>query len=93
MRDDVIYRMHEANVRRVFMLLSQFEFLNTRQIAFEQILSSRMARFRAIWDYEWLRRAVDNRQKELLSACKRQLEAAKEKPVIRPISVVGNGRS
>ena len=91
MRDDQINRMHEANFRRVMLLLKQFEFLETRNRAYEEVLSTRWARIMAIWDPEWLKRAVDNRQKELLAECARKFEAAKTKQLIQPISVLGNG--
>lgn len=91
MRDNVIMHMQESNARRSMMLLKQFEFLNTRQLAYESVLSTRWAMFKAILDPLWLKREVDAQQLLLLSECKKQMEGAKAKPVITPVRVNGNG--
>lgn len=83
MRDDSIFRMHETNVRRVMLLLRQFEYLQTRMQAFEQILSSRWAILRAMINPMWLQRVVNNRQQELLSKAKQDMERAMAKPIIK----------
>lgn len=82
MRDDKIYQMHEANVRRVLLLLSQFEFLQTKIQAYEEILSSTRARIRAIFSPEITNRMVENRQLELLAERKRAFEKASAMPKI-----------
>lgn len=90
MRDERIYQMNESNFRRVMLLLRQFEFLNTRQLAFEQILSSGWKmRLIALFSFESFIRLVDNRQKELLAACKEEEKKARMMPKI--IAVSGNG--
>lgn len=89
MRDNKIYQMNESNFRRVLLLFRQFEFLNTRQLAFEQVLSTRMNMLKAIWNPEWFRGEVDSRQKELLAACKEEEKKARMQTKI--IAVAGNG--
>lgn len=88
MRDEKIYQMQEAHVRRVFLLFRQYEFLNTRNMAIQQVLSDRWSFLRAIWDPKWFWRLVDARQIELLAKCKEEERKAAEKP---RILAVGNG--
>lgn len=83
--------MHEANVRRTLLLLQQFEFLQTKIQAYEEILSTRWERIKAVIDPETARRRIDNRQTELLAERKRQFEAAQKKPVIKPVLVGAHG--
>lgn len=85
MRDETIKRMHEANLGREMLLLRQFEFLNTRQLAYEEVLSSRMAILRAIWNPGWLKSRVDLKQSQLLEECRRAMEAAKAVKVVPKI--------
>lgn len=95
MRDDSIMRMHEANVRRVMLLLRQFEFLETKIRAYEYILSDRWSILKAIWNPIWMKRCVDNKQKELLSERKRMMDEVIAKPkLVKPVIVPGssNGR-
>jgi hypothetical protein len=82
MRDDRIYEMHEANGRRTMLLLQQFEFLDTRMLAYEDVLSSWKSKFRALFDQKWLKRAVDQRQASLLATRKKAMQDAAMKPRI-----------
>lgn len=91
-RDTRIYQMQEMNVKRVMLLLRQFEFLQTKIQAYEEIIEGSLwDRFMSLIDWEGFRRRVDNRQKELLAERDRQFEQAMAKPVIKPVVVVGNG--
>lgn len=87
MRDDRIYQMHEANVKRVMLLLRQLEFLQTRQRAYEEILATPWSRIKAIFDPAGLKRLVDNRQKELLAKADREMTEAMAKPVVKPVTL------
>lgn len=49
MRDERIYQMHETNVRRVLLLLSQFEFLQTKIQAYEEMFDTPWLRLMAIF--------------------------------------------
>lgn len=89
MRDDCIYQMHEANVRRVLLLLQQFEFLQTKIQAYEEILATPRARLKALFNPGWAKRVVDNRQLELLAERKAAFEKAQAMPKI--LAVTGNG--
>ena len=80
--------MHEANVRRTLLLLSQFEFLQTKIQAYEEILSTPWYRIKAIFNPAWARRVVDNRQLELLAKRKEAFKKASMTPKI--IAVAGN---
>lgn len=92
MRDDKIYQMHEANVRRTLLLLSQLEFVQTKIQAYEEVMSSTKSRILAIFKPEWARRVVDNRQKELLAERKRLFEEASQKAAVAmPRLVRANG--
>jgi hypothetical protein len=90
MRDQDFIQMQEANARRAALILSQFEFLNTRQLAYEQITSTRWGVFLMWWNPEVFKNLVDNRQRELLAACKKERQRA-EQAIIRPMNVAGNG--
>lgn len=82
--------MHEAEIRRAALLFQQFEFLNTRLAAYEAVLSSRKAMFRAMWNPGWLKRAVDTIQAALIGQANEQRKQQASKP---RLTVVGaNGR-
>jgi hypothetical protein len=89
MRDERIYQMHEANVRRTLLLLSQFEFLQTKIQAYEEVLSTPWLSVQAIFNPAWARRVVDNRQLELLAQRKEAFQKASMMSKI--VSVAGNG--
>jgi hypothetical protein len=81
--------MHEANVRRTLLLLSQFEFLQTKMEAYEYVLSTRTGRALAFFNWCSFRRVVDNRQLELLAKRKESFQKAAMMPKI--VAVSGNG--
>lgn len=92
MRDDQIFKMHDMNVKRDALMLRQFEFLNTRIMAYEQVLSTTSGILKAIWDPRWLKREVDLRQTDLLAQAQRTREAVVEKhkaapQIIKPVLV------
>lgn len=82
MRDDRIYEMHEASAKRTMLLLQQFEFLDTRMIAYEDVLSSWKSKLRALFNQKWLKDAVDKRQSILLIERKKAMREAAMKPKI-----------
>lgn len=97
MREFEFRAMHEADARRMALILRQFEFLKTRLDAYEVVLSSRKAMFRALWNPKWLQSAVDMVQASLLEVRDRERKQAAEKvkeEIVKPkISIVGtNGR-
>lgn len=79
MREFEVRAMHEADARRMSLILRQFEFMKTRFDAYETVLSSRKAMFRALWNPAWLRRAVDAVQATYLNMIDEQRKAAAEK--------------
>lgn len=80
MRDSTAYQMQAANAKRNALLLSQHEFLKTRQEAFEQVLKNggAWARFGWMLKPKTLLDAVDAVQMLLLDEAKRRIEAAAE---------------
>lgn len=80
MRDDQISAMHTANYRRIELLLRQFEFVQTRQVAYEETLNTTWKRIKAIFAPDWAKRMVDNRQLELLAKCKEEMRKAQMTP-------------
>lgn len=93
MRDDQVMRLHASSVKREMLLLEQFEFLSTRQVAMEEILFNRKMLLKAILNPTWAKRVIDNRQIELLTKAKQQREAAKNKTIIKPVLAGGNGHA
>jgi hypothetical protein len=80
--------MQEAIARRSILLLKQFEFIQTRQKAFEQVFFlDRWAWLKMIWNPIGLLNAVDNRQRSLLAEAEKQLADAQTKVKIQPISL------
>ena len=73
--------MHEANAKRNALLLGQFEFLQTRQEAFERLLkvSSIIDRVRWLFNVNSFITTVDAIQVNLLNERKARLEAAQTK--------------
>lgn len=90
MRDGAIHAMQQANGKRSALLLGQFEFLQTRQEAYERVLRVSKLRDRikwVIWPAQLLA-VVDAVQLTLLDKNRKALEAAAAKP---KIEVVGAG--
>lgn len=83
--------MHESNVRRTLLLLSQFEFLQTKVQAYEEILCTPWLRIKAIFNPAWMRRVVDNRQLELLAKRTEAFQKASAMPKIVAVGANGNG--
>lgn len=81
MRDAHIMAMQEANSRRNGLVLAQFEFLKTRQEAFELVLRVSTWRDRLKWALApaFLLAAVDAAQQVLLEKARHDLEAASAK--------------
>jgi hypothetical protein len=82
MRDSQIHAMSEASTRRFMLLIQQFEFLDTRMMAYEDVLSTTMGKIRACISPGWLKTEVDYRQSKLLAQRKEQMRAAMSKPKI-----------
>lgn len=91
MRDERIYQMQEANARRCMLLLKQFEFVQTKIQAYEEILSTPWARFMAIISPSKMHRRIDNRQIELLAECKKKYERAAASAPPKPSILVPAG--
>lgn len=93
-RDERIFAMQEANARRSMLLLRQYEFMITRNEAYESILlTSRRNIIKAILNPAWLKRAVDIKQRELLAKHDKAISDAATmaaKPVIKPVVLAGN---
>lgn len=92
MRDAVVYSMHMANAKRDALILKQFEFLMTRQQAFEHVLFTQglkglMKLVRKPAEFKVL---VDETQKELLRRSQALAEAAKKKPKITVVGANGH---
>lgn len=87
MRDSKFLEMHRANAMRNGLLLGQFEFLKTRQEAFEGVLLRASLKDRVVfllWP-ETLIAAVDGIQAYLLQESKRKLDEAAKKPSIEVV--------
>lgn len=100
MRDGQVYKMQEANARRAAMLFGQWEFLETRQRAFEVVFkaSAFWERVGFIINPMSFIKAVDAKQIEFLEDGRRKAQAAAErvreearKPKLTIISASGNG--
>lgn len=93
MRDASILKMHEANGRRSALLLEQFEFLQTRQEAFESVLKASSFGRRLKW-LLWpdrLLRVVDAVQRVLLDQHRRAYAEAAEAAAKPKVVGVGAG--
>ena len=87
MRDSQAYQMHEANARRIGLLLRQFEFIQTRQEAFERVInvSGFLDRLRwMMWPSDFWK-VVDAVQINLLNDRKRKMAEAAAKPKIEVV--------
>lgn len=95
MRDGQILAMQHQSARRDSLMFAQFEFLKTRQEAFEMVLkvSTIWQRLRWAFDPIQILTVVDAVQMQLLNEAKRQMQAASKKnkiltPVKSPIQIV-----
>lgn len=93
MRDGTIVKMQQANARRSALLLGQHEFLQTRQEAFERVVSVSKWYDRVLWIFQpnKMLAIVDAVQISLLNQHKQKMaaEAAKTKIDIVPAGVIG----
>ncbi len=89
MRDGSIVAMQNANAKRSALLLGQFEFLQTRQEAFERVISVSKWYDRVKWIFkpDLLLAVVDAVQMNLIQQNKRKLDEAAAKP---KIDIVGS---
>lgn len=76
MKEQTIFKMQEANARRSLLILQQFEFLQTKIQAYEEILSTCRTRIGFVLWPDLYKRIIDNRQTELLDERKRAFEKA-----------------
>lgn len=91
MRDQTVIRMQQGNAKRSALLLAQFEFLKTRQEAFERVAAASTVLQRlawALWPAEFIA-AADRVQLKLLQESRRKMaeaaqEAAKPKIITAP---------
>lgn len=90
MRDGAIVGMQQANARRSALLLGQFEFLQTRQEAFERVISVSKWHDRVRWIFQpdLMLRVVDAVQLNLIEQGKKKLAEAASKPQIKVVSAV-----
>ena len=81
MRDAHIVAMQQANGRRSMLLFDQFEFLKTRQEAYDTVLSLSRLRDRIRWflNPEYFIGAVNNVQQILLQEAAKKAAAAAAK--------------
>jgi hypothetical protein len=81
MRDFRVFQMQEANAKRTALLLGQFQFIKTRQEAFERVLKASNVMDRIRWAFfpSHFLQVVDGVQRNLLDAANRALEAAASK--------------
>ena len=70
--------MNDRRAKNEALLYRQFQFLNTRMEAYETVLSSRKAMFRALWNPKWLKAAVDAIQMALMKAHDEKMKAIVE---------------
>lgn len=91
MRDDQVFKMQEINVRRSMILLKQYEFCETRLKAMEDVMCEKWALLKALWNPKAFWQRVDRRQLQRISEAEEKFKKAMEKPVIKPVTVVGNG--
>lgn len=91
MRNSQVVAMQQVNVRRDAILMRQFQFLKTRQEAFEQVLRCSNFKQRLRW-LVWpgtLFPVVDAVQVKLVQAEQAQMEAAAAKPQIQVVRPIG----
>lgn len=85
--------MQEANARRSALLLHQFEFLQTRQHAYEQVMMEWANSWRGfgllklVFAWPEFVREWDQRQKDLMAEAKRRMDEAQQKTKINPITL------
>lgn len=81
MRDNELYRLHEAEARRVALLFSQFEFLMTLQHAYELVIqkSGFWRRIAYFLDPLELKKDVDTFQRQLIQESNQKLDEARKK--------------
>lgn len=89
MRDNLIYAQHEANARRNALLFEQFEFLNTRQEAFERVIRTSTLRNRLLFMFKptVFFQVVDAVQRSMLQANIEKLNAIRNDPKNRIVKV------
>lgn len=81
--------MQEINVRRSMLLLKQYEFITSRQQAFEEFAKKPWNLIRGLFKPEWMFRCIDNRQREIISEMNSKMDEAMAKPVIKKVIAHG----
>ena len=87
MREGEMYRIQAASAKRSALLLGQFEFLQTRQEAFERVLSVSRWHDRVKWIFkpDILLAVVDAVQLNLMAQNKAKLDEQSKKPHIQVV--------
>lgn len=92
MRDAAIYEMHQAGAVRSALLFNQFEFLMTRQQAYEAVTSSRWLMLRAFLSPKWLKRTLDATQARLIQQSREKMREIQAKPKLAVPAGVISGK-
>jgi hypothetical protein len=79
MKDGNVYNITDKINGKLASLYRQLQFLNTRIVSYETVLSSRKAMLMGIWNPRWLKDMVDAMQLELLKKHDEDMFKAKEK--------------
>lgn len=90
MREREIYQLQANAAKRASLLLAQFEFLQTRQEAFERVISVSKWHDRVKWIFkpDAMLAVVDAVQINLMNANKKKLAEAAAKPKIDIVGAV-----
>jgi hypothetical protein len=85
MRDGQIFAMHQSAAKRDGLLLAQFHFLKTRELAATNLIKFSTLKQRLTWLLNPLSflDALDGEQKKLLAVAAEQMQTATEKSKIK----------
>lgn len=91
MRDATIQAMHSANARRNALMFSRWEFINTRMMAFEEIMFNAplFQKLKYLLSPKTLKNDVDRVHTLLMQESKRKAEEAAKKPKINIVGANG----
>lgn len=78
--------MHQANAKRNALMFSQWEFINTRMMAYEYVTSKRFGVLLAFISPTQFKKAVDSVQLRMLAESNKKAEEASKKP---KLTIVG----
>lgn len=79
MRDESIFEMQKQQARRVAIIYRQLQFLDSRMLAYEKVLSSTWNKLRALFSRKWMMAQVEKEQLEILRIHDEQIKEASEK--------------